>query len=81
MSQVPADCILTPSSADPGYDPETGIEPGAVIGLSVEDVDCGSYGWDDRDYNEDCFVNLADFAIFAQGWFSCNDPGNIDCAE
>ena len=81
MSQVPAFCILNPSSADPGYDPETGIEPGAEIAIEVEDIDCGSYGWDDRDYNEDCFVNLTDFAIFAEGWLLCTDPGNIDCAE
>jgi hypothetical protein len=81
MSQVPAFCDLIPSSADAGYDPETGIEPGAQIAIEVEDIDCGSYGFDERDYNEDCFVNLADFAIFAQGWWFCTDPGNIDCGS
>jgi hypothetical protein len=31
------------------------------------------------DFNEDCYVNLEDFAEFAQDWLRCNDPGNASC--
>ena len=26
------------------------------------------------DLNHDCYINFADFAIFAQNWLTCNDP-------
>ena len=28
------------------------------------------------DLNEDCYVNLEDFAEFAKDWLKCNDPAN-----
>jgi hypothetical protein len=31
------------------------------------------------DFNEDCYVNLDDFAIFAQSWLDCNDQSNPNC--
>jgi hypothetical protein len=31
------------------------------------------------DFNHDCCVNFADFAIFAQNWLTCNDPQNPVC--
>ncbi len=33
----------------------------------------------DMDFNEDCYVNLEDFAEFAKDWLQCNDPGNPLC--
>ena len=33
------------------------------------------------DFNEDCYVNLADFGIFAQQWLECRDIDNPDCVE
>lgn len=35
----------------------------------------GIYG----DINEDCYVDIADFAIIASKWLTCNDPTNPDC--
>jgi hypothetical protein len=31
------------------------------------------------DFNWDCYVNLADFAIFAQSWLDCNNPNDPSC--
>ena len=33
------------------------------------------------DLNSDCFVNLADFAMFASQWLQCIDPSDQDCDE
>ncbi len=31
------------------------------------------------DFNKDCYVNLEDFALFADRWLDCNDPQNETC--
>ncbi len=31
------------------------------------------------DFNEDCYVGMEDFAIFAQSWLDCNDQSNPNC--
>ncbi len=31
------------------------------------------------DFNHDCYVNLEDFALFAEKWLACNDPENAEC--
>ena len=33
------------------------------------------------DLNDDCYVNLADFAIFAAQWLDCIDPTDASCAK
>jgi hypothetical protein len=33
------------------------------------------------DFNQDCYVNLEDFAQFAQDWLKCNDPANANCID
>ncbi len=33
------------------------------------------------DFNQDCYVNLEDFAQFAQNWLRCNDPANAGCEQ
>ena len=30
-------------------------------------------------YERDCYVDLADFALFANAYLSCNDPTDSDC--
>jgi ligand-binding SRPBCC domain-containing protein len=32
-----------------------------------------------QDLNGDCYVDLADFALFASAYLSCNDPTDSDC--
>jgi len=36
--------------------------------------------YEELDFNEDCYVNLGDYADFAQSWLTCNDPLNPNCA-
>jgi hypothetical protein len=36
--------------------------------------------YEELDFNEDCYVNLGDYALFAQSWLTCNDPLNPNCA-
>ena len=31
------------------------------------------------DFNEDCYINLADFALLAEKWLLCNDPEDAEC--
>ena len=44
------------------------------------DVWAGEYGIEE-DLNHDCYVNLADLAMFASNWLRCNDPADTNCEE
>jgi hypothetical protein len=33
------------------------------------------------DITHDCKVNFADFALFADSWFKCTNPGTADCLD
>ena len=33
------------------------------------------------DLNQDCYVDIADFAMFAQTWLDCTDLNNPDCVD
>jgi hypothetical protein len=37
----------------------------------------GSFAMDD---NQDCLINLEDFAAFTNQWMNCNDPANSSCS-
>jgi hypothetical protein len=45
-----------------------------------EDV-CGAWGFSDYDFNYDCYVDLADFAYFANTWLDCTDPTVAECVQ
>jgi len=32
-----------------------------------------------RDFDQDCYITLPDFAVFAADWMKCNDPQNPAC--
>ena len=32
-----------------------------------------------EDFNQNCYVDLADILMFAQVWLTCTDPANVDC--
>ena len=36
---------------------------------------------DASDVNQDCMVNLADFAILTENWLDCSHPNGIDCQD
>jgi hypothetical protein len=41
---------------------------------------CGDIGtiYNPYDFNDDCYVDLADFAVFAVAWLECTDPERPD---
>lgn len=41
--------------------------------------DCGDWGYLSNDIDQDCRVDFADFAYFAQRWLDCTDPKGQDC--
>ena len=66
-------------------------ESGSAAFLRITCTDCENYDpgpyvcgdsgnqYLDYDYNEDCYVNLGDFAVFAQAWLQCTDPAEPSC--
>ncbi len=42
---------------------------------------CGEWGYSDADVNEDCYVNLIDFALMAESWLTCTDPLDSNCVN
>jgi hypothetical protein len=56
----------TTQSLDDNYDDI----PVASVAVSVTDNEeiCGDWGYNPRDLNHDCYVNLLDFAEFARYW-------------
>lgn len=55
------------------------------IQVSIEDNDpyCGDGNtlYLASDLNQDCYVNLADIALFVENWLQCSNPADIDCFE
>ena len=48
------------------------------VSVSISENDCGDGPFDERDYNTDCIVNIADLAYFAGGWLDCSVDGLCD---
>jgi hypothetical protein len=46
--------------------------------LLVEKLYCEG-GYISGDLNQDCYVNLEDFALLASDWMKCSDPANAAC--
>jgi len=78
---IPAEIILTPQSDDEWYN-WTGFGgelEAEEVDVEVQDNECGAWGYDHRDVNEDCYVNLADFALFYSQWLICVQPYGDGC--
>ncbi len=43
-------------------------------------INCGG-NYLPGDANEDCYVDLADFAVFTEDWLRCTDPEDPNCVE
>jgi hypothetical protein len=50
-----------------------------VIYFNVQDNECGAWGYNPMDFNQDCAVNLVDFAHFCVQWLACTDPQDPGC--
>jgi hypothetical protein len=65
------------SSLDGGYDGLVGRD----VTVSVDDNECGVWGYFELDLDEDCVVGLSDFAEFAAVWLECTQPYEINCVD
>ena len=65
------------SELDGGYD---GI-PVRDVTVSIEDNECGVWGYPERDVNKDCYVDLGDLAMLAQSWLDCTQPYGDGCVD
>jgi hypothetical protein len=83
------DLITAQSSGHPVTEGADGVLD--VVGQFTLQVDSYTPTCDDlialggeyffMDFNKDCYVNLEDFAQFAEDWLKCNDPGNVNCTD
>ncbi len=51
------------------------------IEVYTRPAQCGDSGYNEYDFNQNCVVDLADFATFAQNWLECTDPQDITCFQ
>jgi len=64
------------TSTDTNYDREYG----SVIALILQD-ECGAWGYSVMDFNQDCRVDLLDYAEFAINWANCTMPWITGCVD
>ena len=63
------------------YDTSAGVDmllDNMEISYVAEPV-CGDWGYADMDFNQDCFVDLLDFARFVEYWMLCSEPTDENC--
>ena len=65
------------SSLDGGYD---GFEGPNVV-VSIDDNECGAWGYLELDLNEDCVVDINDFIEFVAVWMECTQPYGDSCTD
>jgi len=71
---IDGEIILTGQSEDEWYN-DTGFGGELEtedVDVEVGDNECGAWGYDRRDVNHDCYVNLGDFALHYTQWLFCN---------
>ena len=81
-----------PETVIPGYwDMQLQVFDGTGMGQDVAyvrvDVDCATAAQADAsdpydgyfDANNDCVINMEDFAVFAEAWLNCNDNKLTTC--
>jgi hypothetical protein len=65
------------TSLDGGYDPL----PVPDVLVRVEDNECGAWGYLELDINQDCYVDIGDFAELAAAWMECTQPYGTNCVD
>lgn len=54
----------------------------ACVDIPNDCNEVGMFGWSlDGDIDQNCYVDLADFALLANKWLKCNDPNSTDFDE
>jgi len=54
---------------------------GETVTVTVNENDCGAFGYATGDVNKDCKVNLTDFAAMAANWLECTFPADPTCVK
>lgn len=73
---IPAEITLTPQSNDEWYN-WTGFGgelEAEVVGVEVQDNECGAWGYMHVDVNKDCYIDLEDVALLYTQWLYCTEP-------
>jgi hypothetical protein len=71
------DFVVGPGSTFGGQDTPMYIRIGESIAPQCEDIST----YLPMDFNQDCYVDLQDFATFANEWLKCNHPSDPSCTE
>ena len=58
-----------------------GVAGETFVDFDVQDNDCGAWGFNRMDFNENCAVELADFVNFIAQWTACTQPYEVGCEE
>ncbi len=73
----PITLTSTASSGDAAWD---GVSVADVI-VNVAENECGAWSFSAYDVNTDCFVGLADLAMFLDEYLTCTTPNISGCVE
>jgi len=65
------------ASADAGYQ---GLPVDSVV-ANIADDDCGVWGFQDMDLDEDCVVGLSDLVMFLDDYLKCTLPYGSNCVD
>ncbi len=49
------------------------------VNVNITQDECGQLPFIEKDFNQDCFVNLLDFSIFSGSWADCTEPLIANC--
>lgn len=90
---IGGEVVLTPYSEDVRYrvpglsaygeeeENSGGLCEETIVEYNVKDDECGAWGYDFADFNEDCVVNLADAAQMYAQWLMCTQPYEDGCLK
>ncbi len=71
--------IGSAGSADPIYSQD--LSYASTPDVTIQENDCGGWGYAPYDYNEDCIINLGDLAVLASQWSQCTMPYDAGCID
>ncbi|MEE8306055.1 MAG: glycerophosphodiester phosphodiesterase family protein, partial [Gammaproteobacteria bacterium] len=57
------------------------VEDYYSVNIFDDDLGCGAWGYAEMDFNSDCYVNIIDFALFAEQWLDCTHPSGMNCRQ
>jgi len=49
--------------------------------VKITENDCGAWGYDSMDFNQDCRNDLEDLSLFLNRWMLCTKPDEVDCVD